>query len=91
MDSSYVGLRTNLRPIGLLAIGPYQLATTAAVGFVAYKTVPEMTVAAGLTLGLNRRAAGCGVRGGDRAVARTARRVMTLLGGESSAERRDRP
>ena len=29
----------------------YRLATTAAVGFVAYKTVPEMTVAAGLTLG----------------------------------------
>ena len=49
-ESSYVGLRTNLRPIGLLAIG-LPLATTAAVGFVAYKTVPAMTIAAGLTLG----------------------------------------
>lgn len=82
MESSYVGLRTNLRPIGLLAIG-LPLATTAAVGFVAYKTVPEMTVAAGLTLGAivappdAVSAAAIGRRLG------LPRRVMTLLGGES--------
>ena len=38
------------RPIGLLAVG-LPLATTFAVGFVAYKTVPELTLAAALTLG----------------------------------------
>lgn len=82
MESSYVGLRTNLRPITLLAVG-LPLATTAAVGFVAYKTVPEMTVAAGLTLGA--------IVAPPDAVSATAigrrlglpRRVMTLLGGES--------
>ena len=42
--------RSNLRPIGLLAVG-LPLATTFAVGFVAYKTVPELTIAAALTLG----------------------------------------
>ena len=50
LESSYVGLRKNLRPIGLLAVG-LPLATTFAVAFVAYKTVPELTVAAALTLG----------------------------------------
>jgi len=82
LQSSYVGLRTNLRPIGLLAVG-LPLATTAAVGFVAYKTVPEMTIAAGLTLGA--------IVAPPDAVSATAigrrlglpRRVMTLLGGES--------
>ncbi|MCB0930677.1 MAG: Na+/H+ antiporter [Mycobacterium sp.] len=82
MESSYVGLRTNLRPIGLLAIG-LPLATTAAVGFVAYKTVPAMTIAAGLTLGAivappdAVSAAAIGRRLG------LPRRIMTLLGGES--------
>lgn len=82
MESSYVGLRTSLRPIGLLAVG-LPLATTVAVGFVVYKTVPEMTVAAGLTLGA--------IVAPPDAVSATAigrrlglpRRVMTLLGGES--------
>ncbi len=82
LESSYVGLRRNLRPIGLLAIG-LPLATTFAVGFVAYKTVPEVTVAAGLTLGA--------IVAPPDAVSATAigrrlglpRRVMTLLGGES--------
>jgi NhaP-type Na+/H+ or K+/H+ antiporter len=50
LESSYVALRKNLRPIGLLAVG-LPLATTFAVGYVAYKTVPELTVAAALTLG----------------------------------------
>jgi monovalent cation/hydrogen antiporter len=81
-DSSYVALRKNLRPISLLAIG-LPLATTFAVGFVAYKTVPELTVAAALTLGA--------IVAPPDAVSATAvgrrlglpRRTMTLLGGES--------
>ena len=82
MESSYVALRRNIRPIGLLAVG-LPLATTFAVGFVAYKTVPELTVAAALTLGA--------IVAPPDAVSATAigrrlglpRRVMTLLGGES--------
>jgi Na+/H+ antiporter len=82
LESSYVGLKTNVRPITLLAVG-LPLATTAAVGFVAYKTVPDLTVAAGLTLGA--------IVAPPDAVSATAigrrlglpRRVMTLLGGES--------
>jgi monovalent cation/hydrogen antiporter len=82
LESSYVGLRKNLRPIGLLAVG-LPLATTFAVAFVAYKTVPELTVAAALTLGA--------IVAPPDAVSATAigrrlglpRRIMTLLGGES--------
>ncbi len=81
-ESSYVALRKNLRPIGLLAVG-LPLATTFAVGFVAYRTVPELTAAAALTLGA--------VVAPPDAVSATAigrrlglpRRTMTLLGGES--------
>jgi monovalent cation/hydrogen antiporter len=81
-ESSYVALRKNLRPIGLLAVG-LPLATTFAVGFVAYKTVPELTAAAALTLGA--------VVAPPDAVSATAiarrlglpRRTMILLGGES--------
>ncbi len=81
-ESSYVALRKNLRPISLLAVG-LPLATTFAVGFVAYKTVPELTVAAALTLGA--------VVAPPDAVSATAigrrlglpRRTMVLLGGES--------
>jgi CPA1 family monovalent cation:H+ antiporter len=82
LQSSYVALRRNIRPIGLLAVG-LPLATTFAVGFVAYKTVPELTVAAALTLGA--------IVAPPDAVSATAvgrrlglpRRIMTLLGGES--------
>ena len=82
LESSYVGLKNNLRPIGLLAVG-LPLATTFAVGFVAYKTVPDLTIAAGLTLGA--------IVAPPDAVSATAvgrrlglpRRIMTLLGGES--------
>lgn len=82
LESSYIGLKRNIRPIGLLAIG-LPLATTFAVGFVAYQTVPEVTVAAGLTLGA--------IVAPPDAVSATAvgrklglpRPVMTLLGGES--------
>jgi Na+/H+ antiporter len=82
LESSYVGLKNNLRPIGLLAIG-LPLATTFAVGLVAYKTVPDLTLAAGLTLGA--------IVAPPDAVSATAvgrrlglpRQIMTLLGGES--------
>jgi monovalent cation/hydrogen antiporter len=82
LESSYVALRRNIRPIGLLAVG-LPLATTFAVGFVAYKTVPELTVAAALTLGA--------IVAPPDAVSATAvgrklglpRQMMTLLGGES--------
>ncbi|HTI74436.1 MAG TPA: Na+/H+ antiporter [Mycobacterium sp.] len=82
LESSYVALRRNIRPIGMLAVG-LPLATTFAVGWVAYKTVPELTVAAALTLGA--------IVAPPDAVSATAvgrrlglpRRVMTLLGGES--------
>nr|WP_225952577.1 Na+/H+ antiporter [Mycobacterium sp. OAS707] len=82
LESSYHGLRRNIRPIGLLAVG-LPLATTFAVGFVAYKTVPELTVAAALTLGA--------IVAPPDAVSATAvgrrlglpRQIMTLLGGES--------
>src|SRR6202030_49308 len=82
LESSYVALRRNIRPIGMLAVG-LPLATTFAVGFVAYKTVPELTVAAALTLGA--------IVAPPDAVSATAvgrrlglpRRIMTLLGGES--------
>lgn len=82
LESSYVALRRNVRMIGLLAIG-LPLATTFAVGFVAYKTVPELTVAGALTLGA--------IVAPPDAVSATAvgrqlglpRRIMTLLGGES--------
>lgn len=81
-ESSYVALRKNIRPITFLAVG-LPLATTFAVGFVAYKTVPELTVAAALTLGA--------IVAPPDAVSATAvgrrlgmpRRLMTLLGGES--------
>lgn len=81
-ESSYVALRKNIRPISLLAVG-LPLATTFAVGFVAYKTVPELTVAASLALGA--------IVAPPDAVSATAigrrlglpRRIMTLLGGES--------
>ena len=82
LESSYVGLKNNLRPIGLLAVG-LPLATTFAVGVVAYKTVPDLTLAAGLTLGA--------IVAPPDAVSATAvgrrlglpRQIMTLLGGES--------
>jgi CPA1 family monovalent cation:H+ antiporter len=71
LESSYVNMRRNIRSIGLLAVG-LPVATTFAVGFVAYKTVPELTGAAALALGASRT----GPRGGhaqSRLI--TARRV----------------
>lgn len=82
LESSYVALRRNIRPIGFLAVG-LPLATTFAVGVVAFHTVPELTIAAALTLGA--------IVAPPDAVSATAvgrrlglpRRTMTLLGGES--------
>ncbi|WP_102141227.1 Na+/H+ antiporter [Mycobacterium hubeiense] len=82
LESSYVALRRNIRPIGMLAVG-LPLATTFVVGVVAYHTVPELTIAAALTLGA--------IVAPPDAVSATAvgrrlglpRRIMTLLGGES--------
>lgn len=82
LESSYVALRRNIRPIGLLAVG-LPLVTTLVVGIVAYHTVPELTLAAALTLGA--------IVAPPDAVSATAvgrrlglpRRTMTLLGGES--------
>lgn len=82
LESSYVSLRANKRPIGLLAVG-LPLATTAVVGFVAYRTVPDLTLAAAFVLGA--------IVAPPDAVSASAvgrrlglpRRTMTLLGGES--------
>ncbi|OBB35378.1 Na+/H+ antiporter [Mycobacterium sp. 852002-51961_SCH5331710] len=82
IESSYLALRRNVRPIALLAVG-LPLATTVAVGVVAFHTVPELTIPAALTLGA--------IVAPPDAVSATAigrrvglpRRTMTLLGGES--------
>ena len=50
LESSYVNMRRSKRAIGMLAVG-LPLATTIAVGFVAFQTVPQLTLAAALTLG----------------------------------------
>ena len=82
LESSVISMRRNRRPIILLAVG-LPLATTVAVGVVAYYTVPELTLAAALTLGA--------IVAPPDAVSATAvgrrvglpRPIMTLLGGES--------
>jgi CPA1 family monovalent cation:H+ antiporter len=82
LESSYINMRRNRRSIGLLAVG-LPLATALAVGIVAYYTVPELTLAAAVTLGA--------IVAPPDAVSATAvgrrmglpRRIMTLLGGES--------
>ncbi|MDH6243847.1 Na+/H+ antiporter [Mycobacterium sp. OTB74] len=82
LGSSYVALRKNVRTVGLLAVG-LPLATTFVVGIVAFHTVPELTLAAALTLGA--------IVAPPDAVSATAigrrlglpRQIMTLLGGES--------
>jgi Na+/H+ antiporter len=82
LESSYVDMRKNIGPIGLLAVA-LPLATTVAVGYVAYRTVPELTLSAALVLGA--------IVAPPDAVSATAigrrlglpRGIMTLLGGES--------
>jgi monovalent cation/hydrogen antiporter len=82
LESSYVALRKNFRPIALMAVG-LPVATAFAVGYVAYHAAPELTPAAALTLGA--------IVAPTDAVSATAigrrlgipRTIMTLLGGES--------
>jgi monovalent cation/hydrogen antiporter len=82
LESSYVNLRRNVHPIGMLAVG-LPLVTTFAVGVVAFELVPDLSLAAALTLGA--------IVAPPDAVSATAigrrlglpRRMMTLLGGES--------
>jgi monovalent cation/hydrogen antiporter len=82
LDSSYLGFRANIRPIGLLAVG-LVIFTTVLVGVVAWWVVPGLSLAAALVLGA--------VVAPPDAVAAIAvgrrlglpRRMMTILAGES--------
>ncbi|MFC0599582.1 Na+/H+ antiporter [Streptomyces palmae] len=82
LDSSYLDLRANLRPVALLSFG-YVLFATLAVGWFAYLVVPELPLTAALVLGA--------VVAPPDAVAATAiarraglpGRITTVLQGES--------
>ncbi|MEU8460195.1 Na+/H+ antiporter [Streptomyces sp. NPDC029003] len=82
VDSSYLDLRANARPIALLSVG-YVLFATLAVGWVAYMVVPGLTPPVALVLGA--------VIAPPDAVAATAiarklglpNRITTILQGES--------
>ncbi|MEU0374790.1 Na+/H+ antiporter [Streptomyces sp. NPDC006283] len=82
LDSSYLDLRANLRPVALLSVG-YVLFATVAVGCLAYLLVPDMPLPAALVLGA--------VIAPPDAVAATAiarrlglpARITTILQGES--------
>jgi monovalent cation/hydrogen antiporter len=82
LGSSYVGMRANLRPIGLLAVGLVAF-TTLVVGLVTWRVVPGLSLPAGLVLGAivappdAVSALSVGRRLG------LPRRVMTILNGES--------
>ncbi|MFD3540060.1 Na+/H+ antiporter [Streptomyces sp. NPDC058662] len=82
VDSSYLDLRANIRPIGLLSVG-YVLFATLAVGYAAYLLVPGLSLPVALVLGA--------VVAPPDAVAATAiarklglpNRMTTILQGES--------
>ncbi|MFI9205086.1 Na+/H+ antiporter [Streptomyces sp. NPDC053048] len=82
LDSSYLDLRANMRPVALLSVG-YVLFATLAVGYVAAHVVPGLPPAAALVLGA--------VVAPPDAVAATAiarrlglpSRITTILQGES--------
>lgn len=82
VDSSYLDLRANLRPVALLSVG-YVLFATLAVGWLAYLIVPDLPLTAALVLGA--------VIAPPDAVAATAiarrvglpGRITTVLQGES--------
>jgi CPA1 family monovalent cation:H+ antiporter len=82
LGSSYLGIRANLRPIGLLAVGLVAF-TTLVVGLVAWWLVPGLSLTAALVLGAvvappdAVSALSVGRRLG------LPRRMMTILGGES--------
>ncbi|MBV2353202.1 Na+/H+ antiporter [Streptomyces sp. J2-1] len=81
-DSSYLGLRAQVRPVALLSVG-YVLFATFVVGWVAYRLVPGLPLTAALVLGA--------VVAPPDAVAATAvarrvglpSRITTILQGES--------
>lgn len=82
LDSSYLNIKANLRPIGLLAVG-LVLFTTVVVGVIAHLVIPELPLPAALALGAI-------VAPPDAVAAVTIgrrlglpRRAMTLLTGES--------
>jgi monovalent cation/hydrogen antiporter len=82
LGSSYAGIRANLRPIGLLAVGLVGF-TAVVVGLVAWWVVPGLTLSAALVLGAI-------VAPPDAVSALTVgrrlglpRRTMTILNGES--------
>lgn len=82
MESSYLDLRANLRPVAMLSVG-YVLFATLAVGYAAYLLVPGLTPPVALVLGA--------VVAPPDAVAATAiarklglpNRITTILQGES--------
>lgn len=82
LDSSYLDLRANFRPVALLSVG-YVLFATLAVGWFAYLVVPDLPLPAALVLGA--------VVAPPDAVAATAiarrvglpGRITTILQGES--------
>ncbi|MEU7166960.1 Na+/H+ antiporter [Streptomyces morookaense] len=82
LDSSYLGLRANWRPVALLSVG-YVLFATLVVGYVAFLVVPGLPAAAALVL--------AAVVAPPDAVAATAiarrlrlpSRLTTILQGES--------
>src|SRR5919107_113160 len=82
LGSSYLGIRANLRPIGLLAVGLVAF-TMLVVGLVAWWLVPGLSLTAALVLGAvvappdAVSALSVGRRLG------LPRRMMTILGGES--------
>ena len=82
LGSSYAGFRSNLRPIGLLAVGLVAF-TTVVVGLVAWWLIPGLTLPAALVLGAivappdAVSALSVGRRLG------LPRRVMLILNGES--------
>ncbi|WP_028797963.1 Na+/H+ antiporter [Streptomyces purpureus] len=82
VDSSYLDLRANIRPVALLSVG-YVLFATLAVGWLAFLLVPDLPLTAALVLGA--------VVAPPDAVAATAiarklglpNRITTILQGES--------
>ncbi|MFF7179287.1 Na+/H+ antiporter [Streptomyces sp. NPDC008121] len=82
VESSYLDLRANIRPVALLSVG-YVLFATLAVGWLAYNLVPDLPLTAALVLGA--------VIAPPDAVAATAiarklglpNRITTILQGES--------
>jgi CPA1 family monovalent cation:H+ antiporter len=82
VESSYLDLRANIRPVALLSVG-YVLFATVAVGWLAYVLVPDLPLTAALVLGA--------VIAPPDAVAATAiarklglpNRITTILQGES--------